>query len=182
MDLKVDSYIAQAEVVQITGRPDAYDLVELVAEHGAAHDLEPPGLLWRRPVERMDPAFLRHGDRLVVDLSVWRSYADVWQSAYAGRSLNAGHARRAPLTSRVLWWVEPGDTPSTEEAVQRLAHLERYGPGPTAFTLRSPAPRPRRLVDRDPHGIRRSTGALPRVMPRPGLPRRLSRNSGISGA
>lgn len=142
----MDLFIARAEVARIIGRPDARDLAGLVAEFKRIRGSDVPGLVWRQPVEQADPVFLRYGDRLVVDLSVWRSYADVWQSAYASRSLNASSRRGAWLTSSVLWWVTPRDTPGLDEAVQRLEHLERYGPGSAAFTLRSPAPPPREPV------------------------------------
>jgi hypothetical protein len=42
----------------------------------------------------------------------------------------------------VLWWVPAGQVPTLEEAWERLALLDREGPGPLAFTLREPYPMP----------------------------------------
>ena len=42
----------------------------------------------------------------------------------------------------VLWWVPAGHIPTTDEARERLALLERDGPTPAAFTFRERFPAP----------------------------------------
>ncbi|WP_304453951.1 DUF3291 domain-containing protein [Nocardiopsis sp. YSL2] len=47
-----------------------------------------------------------------------------------------------PTVERTLWWA-PADTEVTAaEADRRAGHLRACGPGPYAFTLASPVPRP----------------------------------------
>ncbi|KOX24162.1 DUF3291 domain-containing protein [Nocardiopsis sp. NRRL B-16309] len=47
-----------------------------------------------------------------------------------------------PTVERTLWW-SPADTEVTAaEADRRTEHLRAYGPGPYAFTLAAPVPRP----------------------------------------
>ncbi|HEV2921736.1 MAG TPA: DUF3291 domain-containing protein, partial [Actinomycetota bacterium] len=41
-----------------------------------------------------------------------------------------------------LWWVPAGTIPTVAEARERLELLARDGPGPEAFTFRSPFPAP----------------------------------------
>ncbi|NER84863.1 MAG: DUF3291 domain-containing protein, partial [Leptolyngbya sp. SIO1D8] len=36
---------------------------------------------------------------------------------------------------QALWWVPVGHEPTVEEALAKLAVLDRLGPGPAAFTL-----------------------------------------------
>lgn len=42
-----------------------------------------------------------------------------------------------------LWWVPTGQRPTTDEAKERLAHLDRHGPSPVAFTFKDRQPPPR---------------------------------------
>lgn len=150
-------YLARAEVIRVVGWPDACDLADIVADFGVTGPLRDGGLVWRYPVEREDPIRLLDGDRLVVDLSVWRSYADAWRFAYRRRALDRTRRYAAPAPDRVLWWVSRGEVPCPEEAVLRLEHLRRNGPGPVAFTFRSPVPPPSPSVPvgrRDANGLR----------------------------
>ena len=41
---------------------------------------------------------------------------------------------------QVLWWIERAKLPTVEEGLARLAHLERHGPTPYAFTFKTAFP------------------------------------------
>jgi hypothetical protein len=81
-----------------------------------------------------------------IEVSLWRSPLSVRAYAQAGRPDLADLRRRgrpaALSVERVLWWVTDDEAPAPSEAVARLEHLRRHGPGPEGFTLRSPVPAP----------------------------------------
>ena len=112
-----------------------------VAEYVAALDRINPSRT-ARPASCGDIARRSPTDeRLVLNLSVWRSYLPLHEYTY--RSAHGHFVRRrhewfdrVPQPSTVLWWVEPGTHPTVEEALARLRQLRRYGPAPKAFSLR----------------------------------------------
>ena len=102
---------------------------------------ESPGFVWRLPAGQ-GHAFTATGDgRDVVNLSVWSSYEHL--HAFAYRSLHGGFVKRrkewfevVEQPSTALWWVRPGERPTVEHALKRLAVLRREGPSPRVFGLR----------------------------------------------
>jgi len=94
-----------------------------------------PGFVWR------DRVPLSADERLVLNLSVWTSYAPLHEYTY--RSAHGHYVRRrhewfdrVRQPSTVLWWLAAGTRPTAEEALARLRRLQRYGPAPEAFSLR----------------------------------------------
>lgn len=74
-------------------------------------------------------------------MSTWRSVSEL--RAFVYETLHKHYlARRRewflPFEGvyTVLWWVPGGTEPTTDEAKERLAHLEAFGPSAHAFTLR----------------------------------------------
>lgn len=100
-----------------------------------------PGFVWRLPALE-GHAFTAVGDgRDVVNLSIWASYEDL--HAFVYRSPHGGFVRRrkewfepVEQPSTALWWVGPGERPTVEHALKRLAVLRREGPSPRVFSLR----------------------------------------------
>ncbi len=105
-----------------------------------------PGFVWRLQTEAGDATAIRpfDDDRIMVNLSVWRSLPALWEFVYASRHLDVLSRRREWFermgTYQALWWVPAGTLPSVEEAKRRLERLRRDGPGPEAFTFRAPWP------------------------------------------
>jgi hypothetical protein len=121
----------------------------LITEFAAA--LEPinalaeksPGFVWRYDesgdghVTPVDP----NDDLVIVNLSVWESYADL--HAFAFRSEHGQFLRRRTKwfermdgPTAALWWVRAGHTPTVPEAIERLNQLRDHGPTPQAFSMR----------------------------------------------
>jgi Domain of unknown function (DUF3291) len=100
-----------------------------------------PGFVWRASRGHDDRALVSDDDdRLVVNLSLWRSYGDlhgfVYRSAHGGYVRRRGRwfePRQGPST--VLWWVPAGVRPELDEGRSRVAALRRHGPHPAAFTM-----------------------------------------------
>jgi len=92
-----------------------------------------PGFVWRHPSAHDGAPVLAAGDeRLIVNLSTWRTYEDLHQFVY--RTALGGYVRRRLRwfvqpsgPTIVLWWVWSGHRPSTEEAFVRLEHLRARG-------------------------------------------------------
>ena len=122
-----------------------------------------PGFVWRlrlRPGEGHGAVVAGDGaDPVLVNLSVWASYAPLHEFVY--RSAHAGYLRNRsrwfePVAqpAAVLWWVEDGAQPTADDALARLRYLQRHGPGARAFGMRSRfepdgRPSPRRAGPRD---------------------------------
>jgi hypothetical protein len=110
-----------------------------------------PGFVWRLVDEGgADATTLRpFGDDTMVNLSVWESVEALRDFTYrVPGHLEALRRRREWFhpygagNMLVLWWIPAGTVPTLDEARERLALLDRRGPGPEAFTLRRPFPAP----------------------------------------
>ena len=122
---------------------------ELVLINARADDS--PGFVWRLVGEDSDDATsLRpFGPDLMVNMSVWESVEALRDFTYRDGTHLEQLRRRREWFSReglgshlVLWWIPAGTIPRLEHARERLALLDRVGPGPEAFTLREPYPAP----------------------------------------
>jgi hypothetical protein len=108
-----------------------------------------PGFVWRLQTEDGDATAIRpfEDDRLIVNMSVWRSVEDLADFVYRTAHAAVMRQRRqwfVPMREAytVLWWVPAGHRPSLEDATARLEMLRTSGPSAAAFTLQRPFPRP----------------------------------------
>jgi Domain of unknown function (DUF3291) len=108
-------------------------LVNGIAERSA-------GFIWRYVDESGNATDTRpYADpRIIVNFSVWENVEAleryVFQTVHKhfyGRRADWFEPIKGPAVA--LWWVPVGHRPSLEEAVARLAHLERHGPSDEAF-------------------------------------------------
>ncbi len=138
-------HLAQLNIARLRADRDdpmVADFFAAIDPINAIADLS-PGFVWRLQEESGNATAIRpwDDDRLIVNMSVWESIEAL--DAYVYRSAHVVVMRRRRewfdrLGQRfmVLWWVPPGHRPSVDEARDRLAHLERHGPTPHAFTFR----------------------------------------------
>jgi hypothetical protein len=141
----VDFRIAQLNIARALAPLDA----PLLADFNAALDPinaladHAPGFIWRLEDETGDATSIRafDDDLMIVNMSVWESIDALAQFVYRSGHVSVMRRRREWFERLrihlVLWWVPAGQTPSVEEAKQRLAWLELYGPTPDAFTFKS---------------------------------------------
>ncbi|HEX3621363.1 MAG TPA: DUF3291 domain-containing protein [Acidimicrobiales bacterium] len=102
-----------------------------------------PGFVWRRRPEH-GPVILApiEGDEVIVTLSTWTDFESLQRYVYRtahGLFMRRGRANWfSPLSgfTTAMWWVDEGDQPEVDEGLDRLRHLRRQGPTPTAFSLR----------------------------------------------
>ncbi|GAB2490743.1 DUF3291 domain-containing protein [Nocardiopsis aegyptia] len=88
--------------------------------------------------------FSEEGDRVRL-VSRWRSAEEL--RAFVEQAHDDLLDYRAasgafPRVERVLWWSPADQEVTAAEADRRTEHLRAHGPGPHAFTLAAPVPRP----------------------------------------
>jgi Domain of unknown function (DUF3291) len=139
-------HLAQVNVARARAPLDGPELAGFVARIDEINALADgsPGFVWRLPSGTGDATYLRpyDDDRILFNLSVWRSVEAL--RAYVYRSVHTEVMRRRQEWFErfdgayvALWWIPVGHIPSIDEAKARLAHLDRHGPTPTAFTFKS---------------------------------------------
>ena len=143
-----DRHVAQVNTARLLAPLDSPALRDFVAGLEPINALadRSAGFVWRLQTEGGDATAIRpyDDDRIMVNLSVWRSLPALWDFVYASRHLDVMRRRREWFERievyMALWWVPAGTLPSVEEAKERLERLRRDGPGPEAFTFRAPWP------------------------------------------
>ena len=105
------------------------------------------GFVWRLQDESGNATDIKpFGDELeIVNLTVWTDIDALADFTYRSDHVEFLRRRRdffeAPSQPILcLWWIEEGTIPSVEGAIERLEHLRRHGPTPTAFTFRQRFP------------------------------------------
>jgi hypothetical protein len=102
-----------------------------------------PGFVWRLQDDSGNATSIKlFDDQLeIINLSVWESIDALADFAYRSAHVELLRRRReffeAPSQPILcLWWIPDGTVPTPQEAIERLEHLRRHGPTPTAFTFR----------------------------------------------
>jgi Domain of unknown function (DUF3291) len=138
-------HLAQLNVARLAAPIDSPQLADFMALLDPINQLaeQSPGFVWRYTSPGRNDAT---GDRIdgsddeLLNLSVWESVDALREFVYRSRHLDVMRRRREWFQSHargylVLWWVPAGHRPTVAEALERLAELERNGPGPRAFTF-----------------------------------------------
>ena len=136
--------LAQVNVARLRADADSRAVAGFVGALAVVNQLadQSPGFVWRLPPGEGHAFTAADGDgRDVVNLSVWASYEHLHEFVY--RSAHGAFLRRksewfepVPQPSTALWWVRPGERPTVDHALKRLAVLRREGPSPRVFGLR----------------------------------------------
>jgi hypothetical protein len=103
-----------------------------------------PGYIWRLQDDSGDATSIKLFDdpQIIVNMSVWESVDALKNFIFNTHHVDFLKRRydwfeKMQQASHVMWWVESGHQPSTEEAVNRLEHLRDHGDTPTAFGFRA---------------------------------------------
>lgn len=126
--------------------------MELLDEINGLAD-QSAGFVWRLRTEDGNATAVKGfenddlDDRLILNISVWQSFAALAQYVYRGPHLDVMRRRRAwfehmPEMHMALWWVPVGVRPTVAEAERRVAALRSEGATPYAFTFREHFPPP----------------------------------------
>ena len=111
-----------------------------LADHSA-------GFVWRLQTQDGDTTSLNlfDNDLIFITMSVWDSIESLAQFAYRSEHLAIFRQRkkwflRHPSASLALWWIEAGSVPTILDGKERLAHIDKNGPTPFAFTFNTSFP------------------------------------------
>ncbi len=101
-----------------------------------------PGFVWRLQDETGDASHIRpfRDTSILVNMSVWESLDALRDYVYQSDHVAYMRRRREWFTKMetafmALWWIPAGTVPTTEDARERLDHLDANGPSPYAFTF-----------------------------------------------
>lgn len=146
-------HVAQANVARALDDLDSPQLAEFMNNLDRINALadESPGFVWRLQSEAGNATDIQVGDdaRFIVNLSVWETTEALFDFVYRTAHTKIMAQRRnwfekPTLAHQALWWVPVGHEPTVEEALAKLAVLDRLGPGPAAFTFKQRYPAPDR--------------------------------------
>jgi hypothetical protein len=110
-----------------------------------------PGFVWRLQDDGGDATSVRvfDDDTILVNMSVWESTA-----ALHGYVYRSGHGPalrdrakwfvRMPEAHLAMWWIDAGEKPTVEQAVERLLFLRAHGETPSRSRSGAPSRRHRR--------------------------------------
>ena len=137
-------HLAQANVATLRASYDdplMSDFVEQLDPVNALADAS-PGFVWRLVGDDVDAcaSTLFGIDSMLFNMSVWESLEAlegyVYKSTHVDVLRNRSKWFEKPTRSPfVLWWIEPGHTPSIDEAKERFDLLWNNGPTPAAFNF-----------------------------------------------
>jgi uncharacterized protein DUF3291 len=128
--------------------PRIADFMGLLDEVNALAE-QSPGFVWRLKSAQGNATDIKVADdpRVIVNMSVWQGPQALFDFVYkSSHRLVMAKRRRwfaPPATAyQVLWWVEAGSIPTTEQGLERLHHLDKHGPSPFAFNFKHKYPPP----------------------------------------
>jgi hypothetical protein len=121
-----------------------------------------PGFIWRLQTAEGNATAVRafEDERLLVNLSVWRSVETLRHFVYATSSAHREVLQqrrrwfeRVERAYQAVWWIPPGHRPTAVQAKERLDALRLYGETAFAFSLKAAFPPPDAEEDELPVGL-----------------------------
>lgn len=137
--------LAQVNISRLLAPLDSPLLADFVAALEPVNAVadQATGFIWRLQTEDGDATAVRIFDDewLIINMTVWTSVETLSDFVYdvAHRPVMSRRREwfeRPAEAMTALWWVPAGHRPTVAEAEERLKHLRRNGPTPTAFTMR----------------------------------------------
>ncbi|GLP96184.1 DUF3291 domain-containing protein [Paraferrimonas sedimenticola] len=138
-------HLAQVNIAKAKYELDDPKIAEFVGNLDKVNSIAEAseGFVWRLKLEtdQIVDFSLFDDSNYIINISVWES-ADALKNfmfnglhkEFLGRKKEWFEA--LPQASYALWWVEEGEQPTVEQALERLMHLRKKGESDFAFTLR----------------------------------------------
>jgi hypothetical protein len=144
-------HLAQVNIgkmVALKGDPRVQPFFDALDEINALAEIS-PGFVWRLTGEGNNATdILPTADPLLlINMSVWEDAESLFQFVYRSAHTPVMVRRREFFerfegSYQALWWIEAGYTPTINDALSRLWHLDRFGPTTHAFTFKKRFPPP----------------------------------------
>lgn len=140
-------HLAQINIAQIIGE-DMHDsiMLDFVAQLDEVNAIaeNSKGFVWRYKDEHDGGTYLNPNkhDKIIVNLSVWETIADLESFAYSGKHLEV-LKKRAKWFKRLsqpivaLWYIPIGHIPTVDEARARIGYLAQNGASLFAFDFKT---------------------------------------------
>jgi hypothetical protein len=158
----MDWQLAQVNIGRLRAPVDDPLIADFVAGLDRINALadQTPGFVWRLQTEDGNATAIRpdtDDELLAINMSVWESIEALADYVYRSEHVTFMRRRREWFERfsgvyLALWWIPAGTIPTVVEAMDRIAHLDRRGPTPTAFTFRQlfgPPDRQSPVIDAD---------------------------------
>lgn len=140
--INIGRLVAPHDDPRVAGFFDALDRINALAEASS-------GFVWRLQSDSgnatdiavaPDPLF-------IINMSVWQDaeslFGFVYRSAHTEiMAQRKNYFERFPTAYQALWWIRAGELPTVNDGLSRLWMLDRFGPGPDAFTFKQRYPQP----------------------------------------
>lgn len=121
---------------------DNLDTINAMAENS-------PGFIWRLKDENNNATSVNpyNDEQVIINLSVWESIETLKNYIY--NTFHSEFLKRRKewfqtygQAHTAIWWIPAGQFPTVEEAVTKLAYLQKKGPTAQVFDLRKIFPAP----------------------------------------
>lgn len=138
-------HLAQLNIAKPKYSMDSTEIADFV------NNLEPinaiaessSGFIWRLKDKSGDATNIRviNDPEKIVNMSVWEDIDSLKNFMFKTHHLEFMKRKKEwfhtlSMNTTVLWWIPAGHTPTLDEAIERLAHLQKKGESPKAFNLR----------------------------------------------
>ena len=137
-------HLAQLNIGRVLGAMDSeimYGFASRLDEINALADTA-EGFVWRLQTDEGNATSIHvfDDDMLLINMSVWESIEALHNYAYKTAHAELLRDRKQWFSQlgkphMVLWWIEAGHIPTTDEAKTKLELLTEQGASPLAFTF-----------------------------------------------
>lgn len=141
----MEFHVAQINIARMVGvNIDDPVMKEFVDNLDRVNELaeNSDGFVWRLKDDSNNASDFNpyNDEQVIINVSVWESIESLEQFTY--RTFHTDFLKRRKEWFQkfgkayfALWWIEKGNVPTVEEAVNRLSHLQENGPTRQAFTF-----------------------------------------------
>ena len=140
-------HIAQLNIARMSGKNiDELAMADFVAQLDEINLLaeKSEGFIWRLKSDDGNATSYNpyNDNRLIINFSVWQNAGDLKNFVYNSVHVVVMKNRKKWFENfgqpyYVLWNISPGFIPSIDEAVERLAYMQKHGPSENAFDFKN---------------------------------------------
>ncbi len=145
-------HLAQVNIGRLIAPMDSPLLRDFVDNLDRINELaeKSPGFVWRMQTEEGNAMSVEAFDdpQIITNMSVWEDVESLKLYVYKSDHLEFVRRRKEWFTRHdgsyfAMWWIPAGHLPNTDEAKERLVHMDKHGETAHAFTFRKVFPAPR---------------------------------------
>ena len=137
--------LAQVNIARMLAPMDSPVMSDFVANLDPINRLaeSSPGFVWRLKDDTNNATAIKVFDDefLIINMSVWDSIDSLFNYVYKSDHVRVFKRKsewfeRMPEMHMALWYIEPGQYPTPQQAEERIAYLRTNGETPFAFSFK----------------------------------------------